>query len=79
VSAEQSTEGVTVQRLNVADVDGDSVTFRAWPDGMILLTPRLRANGEPSSVTITPEDGLALLSFLADALGVERYIPEVTS
>ena len=49
-------------------------------DGDRLVVERLEA-GNPwlvlvSGVGLDLADGLALLSFLADALGVERYVPE---
>ena len=66
--------------------DSNSRAFRATDDTCGGLLTMIRGTGPTvivstsgARVCLDLDDGLALLSFLADALGVERYIPEVTS
>lgn len=71
MTAERTTDEF-IDRLVITDRDGDVL------EASRVLTPDVYAvvilgNGSPVGVTLA--DGLALLSFLADALGVERHIP----
>jgi len=63
--------------LAVDDMHGNHVFVIGWPapvryDDQHLVTISVNS-GEPAGLDLA--DGLALLSFLADALGVERYAP----
>jgi hypothetical protein len=53
----------------IRDADGDRLDVERMRTGAALIS--IGSN----SVLVDLEDGLALLSFLADALGVERYVP----
>lgn len=57
--------------LQITDADGDSLTVERAARVRAVVIVRTPEDG----VLVDVEDGLALLSFLADALGVERYLP----
>lgn len=63
--------------LVIEDTDGDRFTVEARQQPSASAV-RLFVTQCGHPVAVTLEDGLTLLSFLADALGVERYVPEVT-
>lgn len=68
---EPNPDRTCIERLSIVDRDGDRMEFDRLGDAEVLVWIK-RQGGIVLDVT----DGLALLSFLADALGVERYIPE---
>ena len=62
-----------LQRLVIRDADGDRMTVTAWPAG----EPRVLVTSLAPAVGLDLNDALALLSFVSDAFGVERYVPQV--
>lgn len=74
MSAERQDTG-TIDRLRITDGDDDRLIASRFPDGQVTIRVE---SFTADAVGLTLDDGLALLSFLADALGVERYVPEQT-
>ena len=75
MSAERTVRNGT-RYLEVTDAEGDYLTVVApeVPGERAHYLAVVVLESGPS-VGVTLEDGLALLSFLSDALGVERYAP----
>ena len=75
MTTEKATSPGLQSTLTVTDLDGDSAFFLrqepATDDDYILTV----ATGDGRIVGFTLIDTLAVLSFLADAAGVERYVP----
>lgn len=66
-------ERVSADRFRVVDLEGERLdVHRATPADIYAAVVIV----DTVPVGVSLEDGLALLSFLADALGVERYVPE---
>lgn len=64
-----------VERLHIVDPGGDELVVRRLRDADDGFVVMLDTGTAP--VALDVDDTLALLSFLADAAGVERYVPQV--
>lgn len=71
-----SVERIDPDRIRIVDRDGDRFDVHRYAPVNVYAAVFLLDDGVP--VGIDHADGLALLSFLADALGVERYVPDET-
>lgn len=64
-----------VDGIVITDQDGDVLQVERFTSDADRFAALLSIRGD--TIGLTLEDGLTLLSYIADALGVERYVPAV--